>query len=71
MSAAPAGAGKDNMITYKNTNSSMTTVYLDGERVGVIEQVIGGFQYFPEGRKEGGEIFDTLRQCKNSLADGE
>lgn len=53
-------------------------VYLDGRHIGEIREVekgesmlhgitIFGYQYFPKGSKTGGEIFDTLTQCKGSL----
>ena len=53
-------------------------VYLDGKHIGEIREVengtfsrfeipIFGYQYFPKGQKEGGEIFSNLSECKASL----
>ena len=42
-------------------------VYLDGKKTGTIRPVLGGFAYFPKGHKTGGETFETLEECKQSL----
>jgi len=39
----------------------------DGKIIGEIRKVSGGFQYFPKGHKEGGDIFSTLLAVKKSL----
>lgn len=44
-------------------------VKLEGKIVGAIKQVKGGFQYFPKGSKNGGEVFPLLRDCVRSLQD--
>ena len=54
------------MITYKN--KYCVYVYLDNKHVGNIFEIQGkGWQYFPKGQKEGGEIFASLALCKKSL----
>ena len=59
------------MITYKNKKSpgkEWTAVYLDKKHVGNIYRVdICDWQYFPKGKKEGGEMFPSLNLCKKSL----
>lgn len=53
-------------------------VYLDGKHIGEIREVENGtfsrfelqnfgFQYFPKGQKLGGEIFNTMNDCKASI----
>ncbi len=42
-------------------------VRLDGKICGNIKVVDGGWQYFPKGRKEGGDIFPTLAEVQKSL----
>jgi hypothetical protein len=60
-------------ITYKKVarNKTCTEIYeqvrLDGPLVGEIRKVKGGFQYFPKGQKEGGEIFKTKQAVYRSL----
>lgn len=55
-------------IRYEYIDDRTTAVYLDGKRVGEICKMTDGFQYWPKGsRMEGGEIFPTLRECKQSL----
>jgi hypothetical protein len=58
------------MITYKKISETKTEVYLEGRIVGIILFVttnIIGYQYFPLDTKVGGGIFDTLKECKDSL----
>jgi hypothetical protein len=61
------------MITYKGYGVPIgkrpfeLAVYSNGRRVGAIVNKGGGWQYFPKGSKEGGDIFPILRECKNSL----
>ena len=63
------------MITYKTTNTyplKCVAVYLDKKYVGDIFErtwtLFGkGWQYFPKGQKEGGEMFQSLALCKKSL----
>lgn len=54
------------MITYRSYANS-TDVNLDNKLVGEIRRVDGGYQYFPLNHEEGGEIFPTLKKCKESL----
>lgn len=42
-------------------------VRIDGKRVGTIEPVDGGWQYFPKGSKIGGEILPTINAVQKSL----
>ena len=42
-------------------------VRLDGKICGEIRKVKTGFQYFPKGQKEGGEIFETVQAVQKSL----
>ena len=59
------------MITYKTFND--TDVYTDGRHSGVIRQGYSekdgsvDYIYYPDGHKQGGESFATLRECKKSL----
>jgi hypothetical protein len=45
-------------------------VKLDNKIVGTIKSVIGGWQYFPKGKKEGGKVFLTISQVQKSLEHG-
>lgn len=68
------------MITYKKVNRNIR-VYLDGRAIGTIRlvaakvldtgKVQSGYRYFPNGQREGGEVFDTVEACKKSLDDPE
>jgi len=56
------------MINFaRETKSGVVKVFLDKKHVGNIRNVEGGYQYFPKGHKEGGEVFKTMFDCKNSL----
>jgi len=60
------------MIVYKEIKNSnqdiiQVKVYLDNRRIGSIEKEVGGWRYFPKGKIEGGELFPSIRQAKNSL----
>ena len=60
------------MITYKHSTniSSYDTnisVFLDNKHVGVIKNVSGGYQYFPKGKKNGGDVFTSVKDVKDSL----
>ena len=44
-------------------------VFLDGKYVGKIRRMDGGWQYFPKGDKQGGQVFKKLSECENSLND--
>jgi len=63
------------MITYKTIMTyplKVVAVYLDKKHVGDIHErtqtLFGkGWQYFPKGQKEGGEMFPSLILCKKSL----
>jgi hypothetical protein len=66
------------VITYEDAGA-VIRVKLDGKIVGSIVFYNGfhlcprgsrnGYQYFPKGCDEGGEIFKTLSACKMSLGD--
>lgn len=43
------------------------TVKLGGRTVGRIVQAVAGFRYFPKGGRDGGAIYATLKECKQSL----
>lgn len=65
------------MITY----SAEYKVFIDGVRVGTIEECYGakgygvgnrpgeiiGYRYYPKGQKTGGDLYPTLAACKQSL----
>jgi hypothetical protein len=53
-------------IAYQ-TGEFKTAVWLDGKKIGEIRRVFGGFQYFPNGQKTGGEIFTAQADCRKSL----
>lgn len=42
-------------------------VRINNKLIGEIKKVETGWQYFPKGKKEGGEIFKDVRECKRSL----
>ena len=52
---------------YKACDKEPLRVRLDGKICGEIRRVEGGFQYFPKGRKEGGEIFPSVLEVQKSL----
>lgn len=55
------------MITYKEMANEIA-VFLEGKRVGTIQHIFGeGWKYFPKGSRTGGDFYQTLRECKNSL----
>lgn len=53
------------MITY--VAGEPISVFLDNKCVGSIKKVDGGYQYFPKGKKEGGDIFPSIKEVKKSL----
>lgn len=56
-------------ITYKDLINS-AVVYLDGKEAGQITHTPEGYIYWPKGaktRKQAGEAFPTLRDCKRSI----
>ena len=55
------------MITYQPMSEKSITVFLDKKIVGHIKKVDGGFQYFPKGCKDGGDILPTVFAVKQSL----
>lgn len=56
------------MITYAwNLTGNAVVVRLEGKHVGYIRKIGSGWQYFPLGKNEGGELFPTLDACKTSL----
>lgn len=44
-------------------------VRLDSRNVGEIRKVDGGYQYFPNGAKRGGEVFPTVSAAQRTLAE--
>ncbi len=61
------------MITYQeNRKAGTELVKLDGKIVGKIRPVVGGFQYFPNGQKDGGAVWPSVARCKLDIeGDGE
>ncbi len=55
------------MITYDSSNTNQIAVKFDRKIVGHIKKVNDGWQYFPKGKKTGGEIFRTYQQAQKSL----
>lgn len=55
------------MIEYFYVDTNERKVELDGKVVGNIKKVAGGWQYFPKGKKIGGEILPTLLSVQKSL----
>lgn len=55
------------MITYDYSKSNQIIVKLDRKIVGTIKKVDAGWQYFPKGKKTGGEIFRTYQLVQKSL----
>ena len=54
------------MISYICGNTGVS-VRIDGKVVGEIRRVEGGFQYFPKGHSNGGEILPTVKAVKLTL----
>ena len=55
-------------IAYKwTTVAEVEAVFLEGKKVGEIKKVVGGWQYFPKGSKQGGDIFKKISECEDSL----
>jgi hypothetical protein len=42
-------------------------VKLEGQIIGTINPVEGGWQYVPRGRKHGGKVFPTINEVQESL----
>lgn len=59
---------------YKEGEEACSTeplkVRLDYEVCGEIRKVDGGYQYFPKGNNEGGEIFKTVVAVQRDLKGG-
>lgn len=55
------------IIEYEWVSEYITVVFLDRKRVGKIRKVDNGYKYFPLGANVGGELFNTLEECKQSL----
>jgi len=55
------------MIYYTKILNGSISVFLDQRCVGHIKAVKGGYQYFPARSKKGGEVFETVFDCKQSL----
>jgi len=45
-----------------------TVVLLDDKQVGEICRVEGGYRYYPKGKRNGGELFETREACKKDVA---
>lgn len=59
------------MITYKQSPSHVA-VFLDGKRVGSIKAWKSeGFRYYPKGFKDGGRVFQSVEQVKQSLKEND
>jgi hypothetical protein len=58
------------MIRYEQLDIGYR-VYSENTPVGKIKIVKGGYRYVPNGysAKQGGEIFSSLEECKQSLED--
>ena len=54
------------MITYQEKPEGVA-VFLDKKRTGTIKQVMGGWAYFPIGKKMSGEVFPSIAKVKQSL----
>jgi hypothetical protein len=56
-------------ITYLPVTVDQVAVFLAGKRVGTIDALISGrgWRYTPKGSTRSGEIFSSLRLCKQSL----
>ena len=46
-------------------------VRLDGKFIGTIQPEDGGFRYYPDGQKVGGDLYATVTLCQKSLANPE
>lgn len=59
------------MISYEwrghTTSKDVMRVKLDRKIVGVIRIVKGGYAYFPNGSKQGGKVFRSVREVQYSL----
>ena len=58
------------MITFKEITirrNSTVKVFRNGTLVGAILKVKGGWQFYPDGKIDGGEVFPELDDCKESL----
>jgi len=55
------------MIIFVNHLNS-SDVLLDDKLVGEIRYVNGKWQYFPKGKRNGGERFDHWKDCKKDVA---
>ena len=57
------------MIEYRKESALCVTVYRDRKLVGTIRGSERGWQYVPKGKRrtQGGEYFETLSECKESL----
>ena len=55
------------MIEYINNMPMGYKVKLDGKIIGEIKRFSNGWQYYPKNSKVGGILYDTLKECKDSL----
>lgn len=61
--------GETKMIKFRWQEAGNSDgVYLDGKKVGEIKEVDRGWQYFPKGQKDGGEVFKNISDCRDSLS---
>ena len=60
------------MIKLKWTKvAESERVYLENRHAGDIKRVEDGWQYFPEGQAEGGDVYATLSECESDVCWGE
>lgn len=57
---------KINSISYEDHGTEIK-VYLAGKKAGEIRKVKTGWQYFPKGSKNGGDVFPSKLEAKRSL----
>ncbi|MFK4132456.1 hypothetical protein ACI2KR_09275 [Pseudomonas luteola] len=59
------------MIKFKQEKATEVTVLWDNKTIGKILQEEGGWRYYPKGERTGGELYQSLGACKNSLISDE
>ncbi len=55
------------MITYRGITSRVTDVFIDRKKSGQIRLTGSGYCYFPNGQKRGGEFYESIAECMESL----
>lgn len=55
------------MITHQKLSFSAWKIFLDGELVGYIQQVTGGYAYSPKGHNSWGDTYPSFDECFKSL----